>query len=44
MAREWFPRRGVAKFKTPERVVVIPKIPLLPTGKPDKEQLRRSRT
>jgi cyclohexanecarboxylate-CoA ligase len=38
--RAWFVEQQVAKFKTPERVVVVDRIPLLPTGKPDKEQLR----
>jgi len=38
--RAWFAERQVAKFKTPERVVVVDSIPLLPTGKPDKERLR----
>jgi cyclohexanecarboxylate-CoA ligase len=38
--REWFEARGVAKFKTPERVVVVDAIPVLPTGKPDHAALR----
>jgi cyclohexanecarboxylate-CoA ligase len=38
--RQWFADQQVAKFKTPERIVVVDRIPLLPTGKPDKEQLR----
>ena len=38
--REWFAQRGVARFKTPERVVVVDALPLLPTGKPDRAALR----
>jgi len=38
--RAWFARRGVARFKTPERVVVVDALPLLPTGKPDRAALR----
>jgi cyclohexanecarboxylate-CoA ligase len=38
--RAWFGERGVAKFKTPERVVVVDALPLLPTGKPDRAELR----
>ena len=34
--RAWFAERGVARFKTPERVVVVDALPLLPTGKPDR--------
>ena len=41
-AREWFAARGVARFKTPERVVVLDRLPLLPTGKPDRAALRRA--
>ena len=39
-AREWFATRGVARFKTPERVIVVSAIPTLPTGKPDRDALR----
>jgi len=39
--RAWFTERGVAKYKTPERVEVVDRIPLLPTGKPDRRKLRR---
>ena len=39
-ARAWFAERGVARFKTPERVVVISEMPTLPTGKPDRDELR----
>jgi cyclohexanecarboxylate-CoA ligase len=39
-ARAWFAERGVARFKTPERVVVVAELPTLPTGKPDRDALR----
>jgi cyclohexanecarboxylate-CoA ligase len=38
--RAWFAERGVARFKTPERVVVVDALPTLPTGKPDRDALR----
>jgi cyclohexanecarboxylate-CoA ligase len=38
--RDWFAQRGVARFKAPERVVVVDALPLLPTGKPDRAALR----
>jgi cyclohexanecarboxylate-CoA ligase len=38
--RAWFERQGVAKFKTPERVVVVDAFPLLGSGKPDRAALR----
>jgi cyclohexanecarboxylate-CoA ligase len=38
--RAWFAERGVAKFKTPERVVALDALPTLPTGKPDRSTLR----
>jgi len=38
--REWFATRGVAKFKTPEHVVVVDELPLLAAGKPDRGALR----
>jgi acyl-CoA synthetase (AMP-forming)/AMP-acid ligase II len=38
--RAWFAERGVARFKIPERVVVVDALPLLPTGKPDRSALR----
>jgi cyclohexanecarboxylate-CoA ligase len=38
--RAWFVARGMARFKTPERLVVVDAIPLLPTGKPDRAALR----
>jgi cyclohexanecarboxylate-CoA ligase len=43
-AREWFAARGVARFKTPERVIVVEAIPTLPTGKPDRDALRSQLT
>jgi len=39
--RAWFAQQGIAKFKTPERVVVVESMPLLATGKPDREGLKR---
>ncbi|MDQ1433367.1 MAG: cyclohexanecarboxylate-CoA ligase [Actinomycetota bacterium] len=38
--RAWFVERGIAKYKTPERVIVVDALPLLPTGKPDRTALR----
>jgi len=38
--RAWFAERGVAKFKTPERVIALNQIPLLASGKLDREALR----
>jgi cyclohexanecarboxylate-CoA ligase len=39
--RAWFEARGVARFKTPERVVVVDELPLLASGKPDRQAARR---
>jgi acyl-CoA synthetase (AMP-forming)/AMP-acid ligase II len=39
--RAWFAQQGVAKFKTPERVVQVDTLPLLVTGKPDRVELRK---
>jgi cyclohexanecarboxylate-CoA ligase len=39
--RRWFKSQGVARFKTPERVVVVDDIPVLAAGKPDRDALRR---
>ena len=39
-ARAWFSSREIARFKTPERVIVVNEMPTLPTGKPDREALR----
>ena len=39
--RQWFESRGVARFKTPERVLVIDAMPTLAAGKPDRAALRK---
>ncbi len=39
--RRWFAQRGVAKFKTPEKVVRLAQLPLLGSGKADRSELRR---
>ena len=39
--RRWFASRGIAKFKTPERVVRLERLPLLGSGKADRAALRR---
>ena len=39
-ARAWFTKRGIARFKTPERVIAVDALPTLPTGKPDRDALR----
>jgi cyclohexanecarboxylate-CoA ligase len=39
--RRWFESQGVARFKTPERVVVVDDIPVMAAGKPDRDALRR---
>ncbi|MBA2283066.1 MAG: AMP-binding protein [Acidimicrobiia bacterium] len=39
--RAWFEARGVARFKTPERVEVLENLPTLPAGKADREAVRR---
>jgi acyl-CoA synthetase (AMP-forming)/AMP-acid ligase II len=38
--RAWFDQRGVARFKTPEEVVRLDEMPLLPAGKVDRARLR----
>lgn len=38
--RAWFAERGVARFKTPERVVQLDEMPLLAAGKVDRAALR----
>ena len=38
--RAWFERQGVARFKTPERIVVVDAVPVLAAGKPDRQALR----
>jgi acyl-CoA synthetase (AMP-forming)/AMP-acid ligase II len=37
----WFAERGVAVFKTPERLVQLDELPLLAAGKPDRAALKR---
>ncbi len=39
--RRWFEQRGVARFKTPERVVRLDELPVLAAGKPDRAALAR---
>jgi cyclohexanecarboxylate-CoA ligase len=39
--QRWFSQRGMAKFKTPERVITLDALPLLGSGKPDRVQLQR---
>jgi len=39
MCRVWFEQQGVARFKTPERVVHLDELPLLAAGKPDRAAL-----
>jgi cyclohexanecarboxylate-CoA ligase len=38
--RAWFTERGTARFKTPERVIRLERLPLLGSGKPDRAALR----
>jgi 2,3-dihydroxybenzoate-AMP ligase len=38
--RRWFEARGVARYKTPERVVQIDELPVLAAGKPDRARLQ----
>jgi cyclohexanecarboxylate-CoA ligase len=38
--RRWFDQRGVARYKTPERVVQLEELPLLAAGKADRATLR----
>jgi cyclohexanecarboxylate-CoA ligase len=39
--RSWFAERGMAKYKTPERVERVERLPLLGSGKPDRAGLQR---
>lgn len=39
--QQWFSSRGVARFKTPERVVQLERLPLLGSGKPDRAALKK---
>jgi cyclohexanecarboxylate-CoA ligase len=34
--RRWFEAQGMARFKTPEHVIVVDEIPVLAAGKPDR--------
>jgi cyclohexanecarboxylate-CoA ligase len=38
--RSWFERSGVARYKTPERIVHLDELPVLSAGKPDRAALR----
>ena len=38
--RSWFEDQGLARFKTPERVVVVAELPVLAAGKVDRAALR----
>jgi cyclohexanecarboxylate-CoA ligase len=38
--RRWFGEYGTARFKTPEVVVQVDEVPLLPAGKPDRAALK----
>jgi len=38
--RSWFERSGIARYKTPERVVQLEELPLLSAGKADRAALR----
>jgi cyclohexanecarboxylate-CoA ligase len=40
-ARAWFEKSGVARFKTPERVVRVEDLPVLAAGKVDRAALRQ---
>ncbi len=40
-AVDWFAAQGVARFKTPEQVVVVDELPLLAAGKIDRAELTR---
>lgn len=42
--RTWFEQRGVARFKTPERVIQVDEMPLLAAGKIDRAALRERAT
>lgn len=42
--KTWFAERGVAVFKTPERVVQLDELPLLAAGKPDRAALKKLAT
>ena len=40
LCRAWFEAQGIARYKTPERVVQLDELPLLAAGKPDRGALR----
>lgn len=39
--RTWFAEQGVARFKTPEKIVVLERLPTLAAGKPDRSALEK---
>jgi acyl-CoA synthetase (AMP-forming)/AMP-acid ligase II len=39
--RDWFSKRGITRFKTPELVIAIDSMPTLAAGKPDRAGLRK---
>jgi non-ribosomal peptide synthetase component E (peptide arylation enzyme) len=39
--RRWFSSRGIAKFKTPEKVMRLHRLPQLGSGKADRSALQR---
>ena len=39
--RAWFTDRGATRFMTPERIVVVDSLPMLASGKADREELRQ---
>ena len=39
--RSWFAERGETRFMTPERIEVVEALPMLASGKADREELRR---
>ncbi len=42
--RSWFTQRGIARFKTPERIVRVESLPVLSAGKVDRAALRKAAT
>jgi acyl-CoA synthetase (AMP-forming)/AMP-acid ligase II len=38
--RRWFEHEGVARYKTPERIIPVDDLPVLGPGKPDRAALR----
>lgn len=40
VCREWFARRGAARFITPERIEVVDELPVLASGKVDRMKLQ----